>query len=192
MKENGKPAIGLLALQGAFHAHGEVLARLGAEIREVRLPRELNGAEGLVLPGGESTTLLRLIEEYGFDKTIPLFASEGKPILATCMGLILLAREVTNPAQRSLGLLDVAVERNAYGRQVDSFEAEGEVLGRPFPMVFIRAPRILDVGKNVEVLGTLRGEPVLVRQRNILAAAFHPELTMDPAVHEIFLSLLSS
>ncbi|MBM3321369.1 MAG: pyridoxal 5'-phosphate synthase glutaminase subunit PdxT, partial [Candidatus Eisenbacteria bacterium] len=177
MKENGKPAIGLLALQGAFHAHGEVLARLGAEIREVRLPRELNGAEGLVLPGGESTTLLRLIEEYGFDKTIPLFASEGKPILATCMGLILLAREVTNPAQRSLGLLDVAVERNAYGRQVDSFEAEGEVLGRPFPMVFIRAPRILDVGKNVEVLGTLRGEPVLVRQRNILAAAFHPELT---------------
>jgi 5'-phosphate synthase pdxT subunit len=190
MRENGRPSIGLLALQGAFHAHGEVLVRLGAAPREVRLPGDLNGAEGLVLPGGESTALLRLIEEYGFEETIPRFAAEGKPILATCMGLILLAREVRNPAQKSLGLLDVAVERNAYGRQVDSFEAEGEVLGRPFPMVFIRAPRILDVGKNVEVLGTWNGDPVLVRQRNILAATFHPELSGDDAVHGMFLDVL--
>ncbi|MFH1681194.1 MAG: pyridoxal 5'-phosphate synthase glutaminase subunit PdxT [Candidatus Eisenbacteria bacterium] len=190
MRENGKPAIGLLALQGAFHAHAEALVRLGAAPREVRLPGELNGADGLVLPGGESTTLLRLIGEYGFEETISRFAAQGKPILATCMGLILLAREVTNPRQKSLGLLDVVVERNSYGRQVDSFEAEGEVLGRPFPMVFIRAPRILDIGKNVEVLGTCKSEPVLVRQGKILAATFHPELTGDPAVHEIFLGLL--
>jgi 5'-phosphate synthase pdxT subunit len=189
--KNGKPIIGLLALQGAFHAHGEVLEGLGAEPREVRLPEELEGALGLVLPGGESTTLLRLIDEYAFARPIARFAEDGKPILATCMGLILLARAVTNPAQRSLGLLDVAVERNAYGRQVDSFEAEGEVLGRPFPMVFIRAPRIIEVGKEVEVIGRLHGEPVLVRQGNILAATFHPELSGDAGVHREFLQILS-
>lgn len=186
-RANGRPVVGLLALQGAFHAHGEVLGRLGAAPREVRLPGELEGAEGLVLPGGESTTLLRLIDEYGFAEPLARFAASGKPILATCMGLILLAREVVNPAQRSLGLIDVRVERNAYGRQVDSFEAEGEVFGRPFPMVFIRAPRILEIGSGVEVLGRLRGEPVLIRQGSIFAATFHPELSGDPAVHREFL-----
>jgi 5'-phosphate synthase pdxT subunit len=187
VRKNEKPVIALLALQGAFHAHGEVLRSLGAETREVRLPAELEGTDGLVLPGGESTTLLRLIDEYGFEEPIRRFVAEGKPVLATCMGLILLARKVTNPAQRSLGLLDVTVERNAYGRQVDSFEATGEVFGRPFPMVFIRAPRIVEVGKDVEVVGTLHDEPVLVRQGNILATTFHPELSGEVAVHGEFL-----
>jgi 5'-phosphate synthase pdxT subunit len=189
VRKNGKPVIALLALQGAFHAHDEVLRSLGAETREVRLPAELEGTDGLVLPGGESTTLLRLIDEYGFEEPIRRFVAEGKPVLATCMGLILLARKVTNPAQRSLALLDVAVERNAYGRQVDSFEATGEVFDRPFPMVFIRAPRIVEVGKDVEVVGTLHDEPVLVRQGNILAATFHPELSGEAGVHGEFLGL---
>jgi len=186
-----KPVVGLLALQGAFAAHGEMLRRLGAETVEVRKPDQANGVDGLVIPGGESTTLLRLMREYAFDETIRLFASSERPVLATCMGLILLARKVTGPEQESLGLLDVSVERNAYGRQVDSFEATGDVAGRPFPMIFIRAPRILAMGKNVEVIGSLNGEPVLVREKNILAATFHPELSGDPAVHGIFLDMIA-
>lgn len=180
----------MLALQGAFHAHGEVLRSLGAETVEVRLPDQLGEVDRLVIPGGESTTLVRLVDEYRFEEPLRAFAVAGKPILATCMGVILLAREVTGPAQRSLGLLDVTVERNAYGRQVDSFEATGTFRGEPFPMVFIRAPRITSAGKSVETLGSRNGEPVIVRQKNILAATFHPELSGDPAVHRFFLEMV--
>ncbi|MFH1277270.1 MAG: pyridoxal 5'-phosphate synthase glutaminase subunit PdxT [Candidatus Eisenbacteria bacterium] len=187
-----KPKIGLLALQGAFHAHGEVLRRLGAEVVEVRLPEELDGVEGLVIPGGESTTLLHLFEDYRFEEPLRKFVADGGYVFGTCMGMILLAKEVTGPAQRSLGLLDVSVERNAYGRQVDSFEAEGNIRGEPFPMVFIRAPRITRAGAGVEVIGTWNGDPVFVRQGKILAATFHPELTGDPAVHRLFLDLLTN
>ncbi|MBN1826468.1 MAG: pyridoxal 5'-phosphate synthase glutaminase subunit PdxT [Candidatus Eisenbacteria bacterium] len=189
MTTNGKPRIGLLALQGAFAAHGEVLRGLGAETVDVRLPEKLNGLDGLVLPGGESTTLIRLFDEYRFAEPLRAFARSGRPILATCMGLILLAREVHSPAQASLGLMDIAVERNAYGRQVDSFEAMGKVGDDPFRMIFIRAPRIHKIGPDVEVLGRLQSEPVLVRQGKILGATFHPELAGDPAVHRIFLEL---
>ncbi len=187
-----KPRIGLLALQGAFHAHGEVLRSLGAGTTEVRLPDQLGDVDGLVIPGGESTTLIRLIDEYRFEEPLRAFAAAGKPILATCMGMILIAREVTGPAQRSLGLLDVTVERNAYGRQVDSFEATGTFRGEPLDMVFIRAPRITSVGDSVETLGSRNGEPVIVRQKNILAATFHPELSGDPAVHRFFLEVIGA
>lgn len=190
MGTNPRPRVGLLALQGAFRAHGEMLKGLGAEVAEVRLPGELEGLDGLVIPGGESTTLLHLFEEDRFEGPLREFVGGGGRIFGTCMGMILLAKEVTGPAQRSFGLLDVSVERNAYGRQVDSFEAEGEVGGKPFPMVFIRAPRITRLGDGVEVLGRWNGDPVLVRQGNILAATFHPELSGDPAVHERFLGLL--
>lgn len=186
-----RPKIGLLSLQGAFAAHGGVLRSLGAETVEVRLPRELDGLDGLVLPGGESTTLLRLFDEYGFEGPIRALAVSGKPILATCMGFILLAKQISSPVQESLELVDVSLERNAYGRQVDSFEGEGEVMGKPFHMVFIRAPRIVDVGKGVDVLGLFQGKPVLVRQGKMLCATFHPELTEDDTIHRLFLKSFS-
>ena len=190
MGTNGKPRIGLLALQGAFAAHGEMLRGLGAETVEVRLPEQLDGLDGLVMPGGESTTLIRLCDEYDFIEPIRAFAGSGRPVFGTCMGLILLAREVLHPAQSCLGLMDISVERNAYGRQVDSFEAMGRVNGADFPMIFIRAPRIHRVGPEVEVLGKLQAEPVLVRQGKMLGASFHPELSGDPSVHRLFLDLL--
>ncbi len=182
--------VGLLALQGAFAAHGEMLRSLGADTVEIRSPDALGDVGGLVIPGGESTTLLKLMEAYGFEEPIRRFIAEGRPVLATCMGVILLAKEVMNPPQRSLGLLDVTVARNAYGSQVESFEGIGEVNGGPFPMVFIRAPRITRAAGEVEVLGAFEGEPVLVAQGNILGATFHPELTDNPAVHAIFLEMM--
>ncbi len=184
--------IGLLALQGAFDAHGRALRAIGAETVEVRLPDTLNGVDGLVIPGGESTTLLLLLKEYGFDRAIRDFVDSGRPVLATCMGVILLARSVTGPEQESLGLLNVGVARNAYGRQVESFESEGLVDGRPFPMVFIRAPRITEVGDDVEVIGSCNDEPVMVRQGNILGATFHPELSGDCRVHEMLVTMAAA
>jgi pyridoxal 5'-phosphate synthase pdxT subunit len=174
--------IGVLALQGAFREHAQVLRRLGAEVVEVRLPEELEGLDGLVIPGGESTTIARLAEEYGLDDAIRAFA---EPILGTCAGMILLDRA-------HLGMADVEVERNAYGRQVRSFEAEVELDGeaRSLRGVFIRAPRIREAGAGVDVLGTLDGEPVLVRDGRLLLASFHPELTDDTRVHERFLELV--
>jgi 5'-phosphate synthase pdxT subunit len=172
--------IGVLALQGDFSAHARALEALGHEVRLARRPADLDCVEGLVLPGGESTTQLRLLASSQLRAPIVRLIRDGAPVLATCAGLILVARTVTDPAQESLGLLDVAVARNAWGRQLDSFEATSDREG--LPLVFIRAPRIESVGEGVEVLDTFRGEPILVRQGNLVGATFHPELTGDAAV----------
>lgn len=172
--------IGVLALQGDFSAHTRALEALGHEARLARRPADLDCVEGLVLPGGESTTQLRLLGSSGLRAPVVRLILDGAPVLATCAGLILLASTVTDPAQESLGLLDVTVARNAWGRQLDSFEARSDRLG--LPLVFIRAPRIRAVGRGVEVLDTFGGEPILVRQGNIVGATFHPELTGDPTV----------
>ena len=172
----------MLALQGAFREHARALERLGAEVVEVRLAEQLDGLDGLVLPGGESTTITKLASVYGLDEAIRSF---GRPIFGTCAGMILLDR-------RHLGVADLEVERNAYGRQVASFEADLSLSEdeRPFRGVFIRAPRVREVGPDVEVLAELDGEPVLLRDGAVLVAAFHPELTDDVRVHERFLELV--
>jgi 5'-phosphate synthase pdxT subunit len=177
-----RPRIGVLALQGAFREHARVLRGLGAEVVEVRLPEQLEGLDGLVIPGGESTTIMRLAALYGLDEAIPAFPGA---VLGTCAGMIVLDRA-------HLGLLDIDVDRNAYGRQVASFEAAVDLAGDASPLrgVFIRAPRLRSAGPDVEVLGELDGEPVLLRQGRILAASFHPELTDDPRVHERFLAMV--
>jgi 5'-phosphate synthase pdxT subunit len=171
--------IGVLALQGNFREHAAMLRRLGAEAVEVRKPEQLRGLDGLVVPGGESTTFLRLMRLYGLDAAIRSFE---RPVFGTCAGMIVLDRD-------HLGLVDVAVDRNAYGRQVASFEADLELAGEEAPLrgVFIRAPRVREVGQDVEVLAEHDGEPVLVRQGRFLVASFHPELTEDTRVHELFL-----
>ena len=174
--------IGVLAVQGAFREHAAVLRRLGAEVVEVRKPEQLDGLDGLVVPGGESTAIGRLIRLYGLEEAIRRFAA---PVFGTCAGMILLDRN-------HLGLVDLAVDRNAYGRQVASFEADLELDGEDEPLrgVFIRAPRVRDVGPGVEVLAELDGEPVLLREGRFLVASFHPELTGDSRVHERFLELV--
>jgi len=174
--------IGVLALQGDFREHAHALARLGAEVVEVRLPADLEGLDGLVIPGGESTTIMRLACLYGLDEAIRDYRG---PIFGTCAGMIVLDRE-------HLGVADLEVERNAYGRQVRSFEANVELVGDGPPVrgVFIRAPRIRALGSDVEVLGELDGEPVLVRDGRFLLASFHPELTDDLRVHELFLEIV--
>lgn len=192
-----RPAIriGVLALQGDFARHARALARCGAEVVEVRKPDQLGELDGLVLPGGESTTLLKLMDAWGFVPALEKLHADGKPIFGTCAGLILLAREVTSPAQFSLGLIDVGVERNAYGRQRESFEAAGTAYldGRPVPveMVFIRAPRIRQVGEGVETLARHGGEAVMARQGTILVATFHPELTDDTTIHRYFCRMVA-
>ena len=186
--------IGVLALQGDFALHARALARCGAEAVEVRKPAELAGLEGLIIPGGESTTLLKLMDAWGFVPALEKLHAAGTPIFGTCAGLILLAREVENPRQFSLGAIDVSVERNAYGRQRESFEARGTARldGSPveLDMVFIRAPRIRRLGPGVESLAELRGESVMARQGNVLVATFHPELTDDLSVHRYFCDLV--
>jgi 5'-phosphate synthase pdxT subunit len=176
--------VGVLALQGDFAKHAEALARAGRESREIRKPGELESVSGLVLPGGESTTLLKFFEREGWEKPLRDFAASGRPILATCAGLILLARKVENPEQRSLGLLDVDVVRNAYGKQVDSFvgRARGPS-GDEREAVYIRAPKISRVGPGVEVLAREGNDPVWVREGNVQAATFHPELSESSEVH---------
>ena len=184
--------IGVLALQGDFGAHGTALGEVGAETVEVRRADELATVDGLVVPGGESTTLLNLMADGPWFEALRAFHARGGAVLGTCAGAILLAREVLDPVQPSLGLLDVTVRRNAFGRQVDSFETELTLAGEtaPLPAVFIRAPRIVRVGAGVEVLARLEGEPVLVRQGRILAATFHPELTGDRRLQARFLALV--
>ncbi|HKA36023.1 MAG TPA: pyridoxal 5'-phosphate synthase glutaminase subunit PdxT [Thermoanaerobaculia bacterium] len=176
----------VLALQGDFEAHRVKLKEMGMDSFEARRPEEIEDAAGLILPGGESTTIWKFFEAAPWEEAIRRFAASGRPVFGTCAGAIVLARTVTNPSQKSLGLLDIAVERNAYGRQVDSFvgQVEAPSLGGELPAVFIRAPRIRAVGPGVEVLATLKGEPVLVRRGNVTAATFHPELTEDNRVHE--------
>lgn len=177
--------VAVLALQGDFEAHRRKLGRLEIESFEARRPEEIAGASGLVIPGGESTTLWKFFQAAPWEEAIARFAQSGRPVLGTCAGAIVLAREVTNPAGAGMGLIDIGVERNAYGRQVDSFvgTVEAPELGGELPAVFIRAPKIRRVGPGVEVLATRAGEPVLVRQGNVVAAAFHPELTDDGRVH---------
>jgi len=174
--------IGVLALQGNFREHVQMLRRLGADAVEVRKPAQLDGLDGLVVPGGESTTFMRLMRLYGLDEALRRFDA---PVLGTCAGMIVLDRD-------HLGLVDVAVDRNAYGRQVASFEADLELEGdeRPLRGVFIRAPRVREVGPDVRVLADLDGEPVALRGGRFIVASFHPELTDDTRIHERFLQLV--
>jgi 5'-phosphate synthase pdxT subunit len=190
--ENTVPTIGVLALQGAFDVHAKRLAALGATTILVRKPEELNGLDGLVIPGGESTTFLKNLERAGFYDVLNEFV-HTKPVFGTCAGCILLATEVENPAQRSFAVLDVTVQRNAYGRQNDSviLNEDTALPGGPLEMVFIRAPRISRVGSGVRTLATRNGDPTLVRQGRLLAATFHPELTDDPRVHQYFLDIVN-
>jgi 5'-phosphate synthase pdxT subunit len=174
-----RPRVGVLAVQGNFREHAAMLSRLGAEAVEVRKPRQLEGLDGLIVPGGESTTFMRLMRLYGLDEAITRFSG---PILGTCAGMIVLDNE-------HLGLIDITVDRNAYGRQVASFEADLELAGGGAPLrgVFIRAPRLRAAGPDIEVLAELDGAPVLLRDGRVIVAAFHPELTDDLRVHELFL-----
>ena len=185
------PTIGVLALQGAFDVHAKRLTELGAKAVLVRRPEQLAELDGLVIPGGESTTFLKNLERAGFYDVLDAFV-HSKPVFGTCAGCILLAKDVANPPQRSFGVLDVSVERNAYGRQNDSviLNAETSLPGGPLEMVFIRAPRISRVGPAVETLATRNGDPTLVRQGRLLAATFHPELTEDLRVHQLFLDMV--
>jgi 5'-phosphate synthase pdxT subunit len=182
-----RTGIAVLALQGDFEAHRKALVEIECPSFEAKRPQDLAAAEGLILPGGESTTLWKFFEMEPWEEALAAFAASGRPILGTCAGAIVLAREVENPTQRALGLIDIGIERNAYGRQVDSFiaDVEAPALGDPMPAVFIRAPRIRRTGQSVEVLGRHLGEPVLVRQENVVAATFHPELTPDRRLHRL-------
>jgi pyridoxal 5'-phosphate synthase pdxT subunit len=169
--------IGVLALQGGFEAHAKALRELGAEVREVRTPEDLAGIDGLVIPGGESTTIGLGVEREGLGQPLVDFVRSGKPVLGTCAGMIMLDRE-------HLGVLDIEVRRNAFGRQLASFETELDFEGEPLHAVFIRAPWVEDFGDGVEVLAEVDGHPVAVRQGNVLAVAFHPELSDDPRLHQ--------
>jgi len=183
--------IGILAVQGDFAAHAAMLAGMAIETVEVRTPAALESCDGLILPGGESTTQLQFLQEEGLYEAIKKFAAEGKAIFGTCAGAILLATEVKNPQQESLGLLDMTVLRNGYGRQVHSDVVSGPstLKSEPMEMVFIRGPIFERVGPGIEVLAEYAGKPSLVQKGQILAAAFHPELTNDTTVHQRFLEL---
>ena len=184
--------VGVLALQGAFVEHEKILHHLGVVAVEVRLPEHLEGLDGLIIPGGESTTIARLATKYGLIEPLRALGKAGKPLWGTCAGMILMAKGITDgePGQSLLELMDIRVRRNAFGRQVDSFETDLEVPvlgGEPFPAVFIRAPLIERVGEGVEVLARLEdGTVVAVRQGNLLATSFHPELTEDERFHRYF------
>jgi len=186
--------VGVLALQGDFAAHAAALQRAGASVSEVRRVAQLEGLAGLVLPGGESSTLLNLMRDEPWFEALYAFHAGGSALFGTCAGAILLAREVHGPRQASLGLLDAVVERNGYGRQVDSFEAPLDVpeLGTGVTAVFIRAPRLRALGPGVEVLARFQLEPVLVRQGRVLAATFHPEMSADDRLHAAWLASLHS
>jgi 5'-phosphate synthase pdxT subunit len=193
LTESGRPLIGVLALQGDYAAHADALIEAGADPVEVRKPEQLAGLDGLILPGGESTTMLLALDRLEFFKPLKEFCA-AKPVFGTCAGAILLAREVANPPQRSLGLLDSTVERNAYGRQIDSsiLTAETSLPGGELEMVFIRAPRLTETGPKVEVLARRDGSPVLVRQGSLMAATFHPELSADRRVHRLFVETVNA
>jgi 5'-phosphate synthase pdxT subunit len=194
--EARKPRIGILALQGDVREHADALRDVGAEPIEVRLPRDLVGLDGLILPGGESTTMRRLIDLYGLRDPIVALARGGAPLYGTCAGMILLADRIADGDEPVLRLLDITVERNAYGRQLDSFEADLDIpsLGdEPLHGVFIRAPVVSEVGPEVEVLARDQdGRPIAVRQGSVMATAFHPELTGDRRLHRLMLELIGS
>lgn len=185
-----KKPVGVLALQGDFKLHESTLYKLGYPALLIKKPIQLNQIKRLIIPGGESTTLLKLANSYGMIEPIKNFAKRGGKIFGTCAGAILLANKVTQPAQTSLGLIDVEIERNSYGRQINSTDAEG--MGKPplpdkIDMVFIRAPKIITAGKNVKILATYHNDPVLVQQKNILIATFHPELTSQLYIYKYWL-----
>ncbi len=189
-----KPNIGILAIQGDFAAHAAMLHSLGAETTEVRTTADLQQCDALILPGGESTTQLQFLQEEGLGEEIKKFAAKKQPVFGTCAGAILLAARVNNPAQDSLGLLDMTILRNGYGRQLASEVSFGnsKLKSEPMEMVFIRAPIIESVGPGVQVLAEFAGKPSLVQKGNILAATFHPELTSDSTVHQHFLGLIKN
>jgi pyridoxal 5'-phosphate synthase pdxT subunit len=180
--------IGVLALQGDFDAHRKRLEELGAEVVLVKKPEQLDEIDGLVIPGGESGTFLKLLGEAGFEK-LKQFV-RVKPTFGTCAGAILLANEVENPKQSGLGAIDIGIRRNAYGRQIDSSIREGRLGNEPIEMVFIRAPKIERIGPGVEVIATEGADPVAVRQGRVMAATFHPELSEDTRIHQSFLDLI--
>jgi 5'-phosphate synthase pdxT subunit len=190
-----RPRIGILALQGDVREHATALRDVGAEPVEVRLPRDLVGLDGLILPGGESTTMRKLIDLYGLREPIMALARSGAPMYGTCAGMILLAERIADGDEPVLGLLDITVQRNAYGRQLDSFEADLSIpaLGdEPLHGVFIRAPVVSEVGAEVEVLARdPDGRPIAVRQGRVMATAFHPELTSDRRLHRLLLELIA-
>lgn len=185
--------IGVLAIQGAFREHRKILEELGAEVVEVRSKEDLEGIQGLIIPGGESTAIGKQLEIDNFGQKIGEMADEGVPIFGTCAGMILLSRRIDQSTQFSLGLMDTLVRRNAFGRQVASFEADipvKDLEGKDIRAVFIRAPYILEAGPQVDVLAEYAGKIIFVRQNNILASSFHPELTEDTRVHEYFLNMV--
>ncbi|NCX05899.1 MAG: pyridoxal 5'-phosphate synthase glutaminase subunit PdxT [Actinobacteria bacterium] len=186
--------VGVLALQGAFAAHSDCLTSIGVQSVEVRTPAQLGSVDALLMPGGESSTMSQLLESSGLFDPIAARIADGMPVFGTCAGMILLASEIMDGRsdQRSFSAIDISVRRNAFGRQVDSFEASINSSVGEFHGVFIRAPRIERVGVGVEVLGSINDEPVLVRQGNVLAASFHPELSNDARLHEYFVSLTAN
>ena len=185
--------IGVLAVQGDFAEHIAILRRIGADTREVRLPEQLEALDALIIPGGESTTLSRLMSIYHLREPVAQMAAEGRPVWGTCAGMIMLANEITEQDPVPLGLMDISVQRNAFGRQVDSFEQPLRISPldpEPYNCIFIRAPVVIRVGSKVDVLASLDdGRPVAVRQDNLLATSFHPELTRDTRVHQYFVDL---
>ncbi|MEO8687209.1 MAG: pyridoxal 5'-phosphate synthase glutaminase subunit PdxT [Solirubrobacteraceae bacterium] len=186
LAEAGAPLVGVLALQGDFEAHGRLLRELGADVREVRVPADLDGLDGLVMPGGESTTMTLGIAREGLEEPLRAFARAGTPVFGTCAGMIMLDRE-------HLGVADYTCRRNAFGRQIRSFEADLRIPGiepahPPVRAVFIRAPWIADAGEGVEILASVDGHPVAARQDNLLVIAFHPELAGERRLHELFLA----
>ena len=186
--------VGVLALQGAFAAHSDCLTSIGVQSIEVRTPEQLNSVDALLMPGGESSTMSQLLESSGLFDPISTRIADGMPVFGTCAGMILLSSEILDGRsdQRSFSAIDISVRRNAFGRQVDSFESAINSSVGDFHGVFIRAPRIERVGEEVEVLGSINDEPVLVRQGNVLAASFHPELSNDARLHEYFVSITAN
>ncbi len=189
------PIVGILALQGAFAKHAEMLQQLGIEVREIRHPEQLAQCDALVIPGGESTTIMRLIDFAKLYEPLQTFASQN-PVFGTCAGLILMSNEILKDTMVPFKWLDVAVERNAYGRQIESFISDVDLIisnrTQKFPATFIRAPRICQIGPDVQVLAKLKEEPVLVRQGGFLGSTFHPELSADPSIHRYFLKMISN
>lgn len=185
--------IGVLAMQGAFIEHQRMLEKLGVEAVQVRTAQQLKEIDGLIIPGGESTTIGKLIVEFGLDSIILERAKEGMPIFGTCAGMIILAKDIQDSTQFRLGLMDIVVSRNAFGRQVDSFETDiaCDIIGeKPYPAVFIRAPYVIKVQPEVDILATFDDKIIFVRHGNFLASAFHPELTEDTRVHEYFVGMV--
>jgi 5'-phosphate synthase pdxT subunit len=191
MGSKKKKPVGILAVQGDFAMHAKMLDRIGVPWKLVKHVEDFAEVDALILPGGETTTMLKFLAERKIGDAIRKFADENKPVFGTCAGAILMAKEVLNPEQERLGLIDISIERNAYGRQVDSSVQQGEcpeISDHPVEMVFIRAPIIRRVGEGVKILGQAEGLPVLVEQGNLLAATFHPELTTDETIHRYFLT----